>query len=163
MIFPLTPMLNFQSATKFWKLVKKSPIVKKSNSLYPLGSQYTQKVWLTLDENYRSSLLKCPAPYEPVLTKIPNCDKLFNIRRSAKHSNRMYSPLIIMLLIKFGWIRWSLWLQQPLEDPNIRNFAKRTEWPPNWTQRTRPARYPTYGTPRTVSPKISSVSLYGQP
>ncbi len=62
-IFPLTPMLKFQTSTKFLKLRWLS---RKVIALFYHGSQCHHKVWLKLEENCRrTSFLKFPTSYDP--------------------------------------------------------------------------------------------------
>ena len=78
-IFPLTPMLKFQSATDFL-IFGRSPKHITLHSFIALFIIYYifiiycliyHKVWLRSDKNCRrSSILKYPAPYGPVLTKL---------------------------------------------------------------------------------------------
>ena len=74
-IFPLTPMLKFQSATfffNFWQIAKTFiTLYSLMNALFIInfGSHW--------HKNCRSSVLKFPAPYGPALTKISKCNKIF--------------------------------------------------------------------------------------
>ncbi len=82
--------------SKRHKIFKTWPIAKKSNSLYsPMVDNVLKKFDFlrTLDENSRrSSVLKFPAPYSPVLTKISKCHVTFLIfGRSPK---KKYQPVL---------------------------------------------------------------------
>ena len=84
-------MLKFQSATNFFKTW---PIAKKSDSLYSaMIAQCPHEVWLTSDEHCsRSSVLKCPAPYDPVLTKFQSTIEFLIFGRSPKKSQPILAP-----------------------------------------------------------------------
>ena len=65
--FKLTPMLKFESATKFFKL---------GWLPFPYGTQCPHKDWRRSDEKCRSnSFLKFLAPYGPVITKLSKFHK----------------------------------------------------------------------------------------
>ena len=71
-IFPLTPMLKFQSAIQISKLGRMPrKVIACIASWKPMSTIHD--VCLSSDENCRrSSVLNCPAPYGPVLTKCQN-------------------------------------------------------------------------------------------
>ena len=73
-IYPLTPMLKFQSITNFLILPDRQNIY---NFTFPCDCFIYHKVWLRLDKNCMSSVLKFSATYGPVLTKISKCHKVF--------------------------------------------------------------------------------------
>ena len=75
--FPLTPMLKFQSAINFIKLGR---LPRRVIACIPLLN-----CW-------RSSVLKFPAPYAPVLTKIFKCHHLGNFWQIAKTVIAHISP-----------------------------------------------------------------------
>ncbi len=97
-MFPLTPILRFQSATFFlnWS------IAKKSNTLYStMVANAHIKFRPRLDENCRrNSIIEFQAQYGPVLTKLLSAVNLI-FGRSPK-SNALYSPPITILSMKFG-------------------------------------------------------------
>ncbi len=69
------------------------PIAKNSSSLYsPMVANVLIKFVRHLDENCRSSALKFPVPYGPVLTKISKCHKIFSFGQIAEKGNNLYSP-----------------------------------------------------------------------
>ncbi len=107
--FPLDSYVKIQ---KCHKIFKTWPIVKKSSSLYStMVAQCPHKVWLTWDENCgRSSVLKFPPLYGPVLTKISKCHKFLFFARSPE-SNSLYQPLIMIPGMKIGWGN-TVWLHR---------------------------------------------------
>ncbi len=75
--FPLTPVLKFQSATKFYFWADYQHI---RNFSFPHDYLIYHKIWFWLDETWRRSrVLKFPAPYGSVLTKSSNCHNFFLI------------------------------------------------------------------------------------
>ncbi len=69
-IFSLTPMLNFRSAT-FVFIFGRQITKENDNFMFPYDSLIYHKVWLRLDKPCRRRcILKSPAPYGSVLTKI---------------------------------------------------------------------------------------------
>ncbi len=97
--FPLTPMLKFQSATKSLIL---ADCQNMHNLIYPYDCLIYHKVCLRLDKNCRrSGVLKFPASYGPVLTKMSKYHKIFNFRQIAKISIILYSSMTTSFLIKF--------------------------------------------------------------
>ena len=80
------PIDSYLKILKCHKIFNTWPIGKKSNSLYStMVTQCPHKVWLTSDENSRRrSVLKFPAPYGPVLTKISKSHRIFKFWQIAK-------------------------------------------------------------------------------
>ncbi len=60
------------------------------------------KVWVRLDKNYWSSILKFPAPYGPVLTKSLKCHINFSFWQITKTFVTFYPPMTSLFIIKFG-------------------------------------------------------------
>ncbi len=71
--------------------------------IFPSDCHIYHKVWARLDENCRSSVLKFPAPYGSVLTKISKCHKIFKFWQITKNSYSLNSLMTNILTIKFGW------------------------------------------------------------
>ena len=81
--FPLISMLKFQSDTfffNFWQIVKKYPWF-----VFPYDCRIYHKVWPGSNENCtRSSVLKFPAPYGSVLTKMWKCESLSDRQKQSQ-------------------------------------------------------------------------------
>ena len=88
--FPSTPMLKFQSATLFLFLADRQNIY---NFAFRHDCRIYHKVWLKSAKNCRSSVLKFPAPYGPVLTNISKCHTIFNFWQIAKTFTTIYCPM----------------------------------------------------------------------
>ncbi len=58
------------------------------------------QVWMKSNENCRGSALKFAAPYGPVLRKMSKSNKIFDNWQIAKKSIRLYSPMVISVLVK---------------------------------------------------------------
>ena len=75
-------------------------IAKTSVTLYSLIPFYILKFG---SDRMRSSVLKCKAPYGPVLTKISiKCHKIFNLWQMAKTSITLNTIKTTLFIIKFG-------------------------------------------------------------
>ena len=92
--FPLTPLLKFQSAKYFFKNVR---LLRKEIAVFHHGSQCAHKVWPTSDKTCRSSILKFPGAYGPLLTKISKCHEIFNFWQIAKKVIAYISPSLSYL------------------------------------------------------------------
>ncbi len=92
--------VKIQSATIFLKLGR---LPNKINSLYStMVANVLIKFGLRSDENCRrSSDLKFPPPYGPLLTKISKCHKIFDFWQIAKKVIA-YSPMTNICIITFG-------------------------------------------------------------
>ena len=103
--FPLTPMLKFQKCHKLLIFLADNQNIR--NFIFPYDCRIYHKVWPRSDENCtRSSILKFPAPYGPVLTwltKISKCHKFFTFWQIGKNSYSVNSLVTNILTIKFGW------------------------------------------------------------
>ena len=59
--------------------------------------------WIKTVNCRRSSVVKFPAPYGPVLTKnVTKCHKIFNFWQIAKTFITFYSSITTLYIIKFG-------------------------------------------------------------
>ena len=86
------------SATKFLiTFFSRSP--KYPYFIFPYDCHIYHKVWPRLDKNGRSSILKFPAPYGSVLTKISKCHKIFKFQQIAKKGYSLNSLVTNILKI----------------------------------------------------------------
>ena len=93
-------------------------------------SQCPHKVWLTLDENCRSSVSKFPAPYGPVLTKkIQSAIEFVIFGRSPKKVTAYISPWLWYFVSSLVKIWWKLLKELCFKYLESEIFAKCTEWP----------------------------------
>ena len=86
--------------------------------------------WPWSDENCtRSRVLKFPAPYGSVLTKMSKWHKIFKFWQITKNSYSLNSLMTNMLTMNLDWNWMKTRGAEAFENLNIGNFAKCTEWP----------------------------------